>query len=110
MQKHRSELQYSPEAIADLDDIWSYISDELQNPDSAVSTVFDIMDTVDTLQDFPMIGPELFSVTGIESDYRFLVCGSYLTIYHLGETAVYIDRVLYEKRDYIRVLFPKEEN
>ena len=37
--------------------------------------------------------------------YRFLVCGSYLIFYHIGGEAVYIDRVLYGRRDYLALLF-----
>jgi prevent-host-death family protein len=38
-------------------------------------------------------------------DYRFLVCGSYLAFYHTLAKKVYIDRILYGKRDYIKILF-----
>lgn len=101
----RSKLRYSPEAINDLDEIWAYISDELQNPESASNTVDGIMDSVYKLNDFPEMGPPLSSITNIESAFRLLVCGSYIAFYHLDESAVSIDRVLYGKRDYIRILF-----
>ena len=104
MQNCKSNLHYSPEAINDLDEIWAYIFDELQNPESAVSTVDRILDSVVQLQAFPEMGPALSSITAMESDYRFLVCGSYLAIYHITDTDVYVDRVLYGKRDYVRVL------
>lgn len=104
----RSKVRYSPEAINDLDEIWAYISDELQNPESASNTVDGIMDTVDKLNDFPEMGPPLSSITDIESAFRFLVCGNYIAFYHLNGEIVSIDRVLYGKRDYIRVLFEEE--
>ena len=66
------------------------------------------MDTVDKLNDFPERGPPLSSITDIESAFRFLVCGNYIAFYHLNGEIVSIDRVLYGKRDYIRVLFEEE--
>jgi len=80
----------------------------LQNPESASNTVDGIMDTVDKLNDFPEMGPPLSSITDIESAFRFLVCGNYIAFYHLNGEIVSIDRVLYGKRDYIRVLFEEE--
>lgn len=41
----------------------------------------------------------------IESDYRFLVSGNYLIFYRAYGAEVYIDRVLYGRRDYLRILF-----
>lgn len=46
-----------------------------------------------------------FSFSIIESDYRFLVSGNYLIFYRACGTEVYIDRVLYGRQDYLRILF-----
>jgi len=43
----------------------------------------------------------------VDSDYRFLVTGSYLTFYRVYGSDIYVDRVLYGRRDYLRVLFDK---
>ena len=40
---------------------------------------------------------------------RFLVCDSYMIFYHSEKQEVTIDRVLYGRRDYLRVLFDKTE-
>lgn len=104
----KSRVRYSPEALNDLDEIWSYISNELQNPTSASETIDNIMDTIDGLNDFPEMGPTLSSITGIESVFRFLVCKSYMAFYHLNGRIASIDRILYGKNDYIRILFEKE--
>ena len=108
MPKQRSKVRYSPEATRDLDEIWLYIAEELLNPDSAQTTVNDIMSSIEKLGDFPQMGPMLSSITNIDSAYRFLLCGSYIAFYHSDESTVNIDRVLYGKRDYIRILFEKE--
>lgn len=63
------------------------------------------MDTVDELEDFSEIGAPLSSVTDIENDYRFLTSGNYMVFYRVNGQDVYIDRVLYCRRDYLRILF-----
>lgn len=102
----KNNIYYSPEAQNDLDEIWEYISVELCNPQAAENTVNKIMDTVDELKDFSEIGALLSSVTEVESDYRFLIRGNYMIFYRVIDTDVYIDRVLYGRRDYLRILFP----
>lgn len=102
----KNNISYSPEAQNDLDEIWEYISVELCNPQAAENTVNKIMDTVDELKDFSEIGALLSSVTEVESDYRFLISGNYMIFYRVIDKDVYIDRVLYGRRDYLRILFP----
>lgn len=99
-----NKLRYSPEALNDLDEIWAYIQDELQNSAAAQKTVSSILDTIEKLRDFEEIGSLLSSITAIESDYRFLVCGKYIAFYRIEGTNVSIDRVLYGRRDYMRIL------
>ncbi len=100
-----NKMYYSPEALNDLDEIWKYIFEDLQNPTAAQNTVNGILDSIKKLRDFSEIGPPLSSVTEVESDYRFLACGNYLTFYRVKGEEVYIDRVLYGRRDYLRILF-----
>lgn len=98
---------YTPMALRDIEEIAEYIAVELENPGAAKRIVLEIQDHIDSLEDFPYLGSLLSSIAQVNSDYRFLVTGSYLTFYRiLGET-VYIDRVLYGKRDYLRILFPE---
>jgi toxin ParE1/3/4 len=100
-----NKLYYSPQALGDLDEIRTYIHTDLANPAAAKKTVSGILDTVEKLRVFPELGPNLSSITDVESEYRYLVCGKYLAFYHVTGGEVYIDRVLYGKRDYIRILF-----
>ena len=98
-------LYYSPEAMRDLDEIWNYIFEDLNNPAAARNTVEGIMDSIDKLKEFSAIGPSLTVITEFESDYRFLVCGNYLAFYRVSESEVSIDRILYGGRDYLQILF-----
>jgi toxin ParE1/3/4 len=98
-------LSYSPDAVNDLEEIWTYISGELQNPDAARRVIDSIFTLVEKLQDFSEMGSPLSAIIGMDSDYRFLVCGNYLAFYRVMNTEVRIVRILYNRRDYIRVLF-----
>lgn len=102
-----SEIFYSPLAIQDLEDIERYIAEELLNPKAARNTVNAILDRIDLLALFPESGTPLDSVCSIRGPYRYVTSGSYLAFYHLAG-GVYVDRVLYKRRDYIRVLFGSE--
>lgn len=101
----KNKIHYTVESRRDLDEIWDYIVSELQNPSAAERVVSGIMDDVDRLEDFAELGPSLSSLTDVESDYRFLVTGNYLAFYRVSGRDVYVDRVLYGRRDYLRILF-----
>lgn len=88
-----------------MDDIWDYIVSELQNPIAAEQVVNAIMDTVDGLEAFAEIGTPLSSIFRIDTDSRFLVSSNYLIFYRAQGADVYIDRVIYGRRDYLRILF-----
>ena len=98
-------LNYAPEALKDLDDIWEYIHAELKNPIAAMNVVNRIIDVAERLADLPESGARLSSIVEIKSDYRFLVSGNYLVFYRVVPTDVFIDRVLYGRRDYLNILF-----
>ena len=97
-------LHLSDEAQADLAGIKSYIAKNLENPSAAISTVRNITKDIRRLREHSLIGTSLSSIADVESDYRFLVTGSYLTFYRVLDNDVYVDRVLYGRRDYLRIL------
>lgn len=98
-------LHLSDEAQSDLADIKAYITKELENPSAALSTVRKITKAIRTLREHALIGAPLSVIADVEDDYRFLVTGNYLTFYRVQGSDVYVDRVLYGRRDYLRVLF-----
>lgn len=108
MQKHMEhKIIYTEQSLRDMDEIWDYIFSDLQNPDSAEKVIDRIMDTIDQLKLFPASGSVISAVSpaNIHEDERFLVCGKYLFFYKVTGSDVYIDRVLYGGRDYLRILF-----
>lgn len=98
-----AKIKYAPLALADLDEIWAYIADELGSPQAARSTVATILSTVSRLATFPESGTPLSALYPIRTSYRFVVAGNYLAFYRY-ETDVYVDRVLYAGSDYLKAL------
>lgn len=98
-------LHLSIAAQNDLAEIKAYITEELENPDAALATVNRIINKIRILKNQAYVGTPLSSIANTESDYRFLVSGNYLVFYRTYEKDVYIDRVLYSRRDYMRILF-----
>ena len=62
-----------------MDAIWDYIASDLQNVSAAERVVNRIMDDVDRLESHAEIGALLSSIADVESDYRSLATGRYLT-------------------------------
>ena len=98
-------LHLSPEAQNDLEEIRDYIATELENPIAALNTVSRITKSIRILQTHAGAGAPLSSIADVESDYRYLVSGNYLTFYRAYGDDVFVDRVLYGRRDYLRILF-----
>ena len=98
-------LHLSEEAQNDLMEIKAYIEEELLNPSAALATVSRITKSLRILQTFAYAGASLSSIADIDSDYRFIVCGNYISFYRVFGNEVYVDRVLYGRRDYMRILF-----
>lgn len=104
-----NELHLSPEAQADLEEIKAYIAEELENPDAALATVSRITKNLRILRTHAFAGVPLSSVADVESDHRFLVSGNCLAFYRAYGNTVYVDRILYGRRDYLRILFGDTE-
>jgi toxin ParE1/3/4 len=102
-------LFLSEKAKNDLLETKTYIEEELQNPASAKETVNNIIKSLRILQDFAQAGALLSSVVNIESDYRFLVSGNYISFYRIHNNEIYVDRILYARRNYMQILFGDDE-
>ena len=98
-------LHLSEEAQNDLIEIKAYIEEELLNPSVALAIVSRITKSLRILQTYAQAGAPLSSIAEIESDYRFIVSGNYISFYRAYGSEVYVDRILYARRDYMRILF-----
>ena len=98
------DLFYSPLARRDLDEIRDYISNDLSNPSAAMETVNAILDEAETLEAFPLIGHVVDGLPFMVDEYRFLPVRNYLVFYRATADGVFVDRILYKKRDYLALL------
>ena len=99
------EIEYSPEAVKDLQGIDEYISVELDNAQSAERIVDDIIRKIDMLSELPELGASLSSRVDVKTDYRYLVCGNYNVFYRIEIDKVKIVRVLNARRNFMAILF-----
>lgn len=98
-------LHYSPEAVEDLDEIYDYIYFEKQNPIAAKNTVQGIKKSIEDLKTLDNIGIKLILPGEIETPYRFIQYKNFLTFYRQKNNNIFIDRIIYGKRDYTQLLF-----
>ncbi len=54
--------------------------------------------------EFPESGAPLEPHINLDSPYRFITAGNYIAFYRFEENTVYVDRVLYQKRNYAKLL------
>lgn len=101
-------LHFSPEAQNDLLEIQAYIEQQLLNPPVSTATVNKIIDSLRVLQTYAQVGTPLDSIVNIETDYRFIVSGNYVSFYREHGKDIYIDRILYTRRNFMRILFPDD--
>lgn len=105
----KNKIHYSPEALHDLDGIWEYIMVELCNTQAAENVVNRIMDAIDLLGNHAEMGAPLSSVADVEGNYRFVLSGNYMVFYRPDGQNIYIDRILYGRRNYLHILFDMPE-
>ena len=91
-------------AKEDLKEIKEYISVTLASPMAAKGIVKGITGQLRALEQFPEMGKILLLEKG-PITYRYLVHGNYLSFYHIQKNMVVVDRILYGRRDYIKLLF-----
>ncbi len=100
-----AEIRFSPEAITDLQQTKAYITEELCNEQAAIGTVTKITKKIRMLASFPESGAPLSSIVDFETDYRFFVCDNYTAFYQIENQTVNIIRVLYGRRNFMKILF-----
>ena len=99
------EVKVSPQAAEDLLEIKGYIENELQNPVAAQNTVLKIVETYEDLANFPGIGIPVERYVDFPTDYKFVLANNYSIFYRIEDEIVRVVRILYSRRDFIRILF-----
>ena len=98
---------FTPLARQDLVDSGDYIALRLHNRSAARNLVRKVQAAAKTLEQFPESGTPL-DVSGVRVLYRYLICGNHMIFYHISGETVWIDRILYGRRDYLALLFGNE--
>lgn len=101
-------VDISPRAYEDLESIKKYIEGKLQNPSAAKTILIDIMDSIKSLDKLPDRGAPLNTLLSIKSDYRFIQSHNYAIFYRTEEARVFIVRILYKHRNFMKVFFAEE--
>ena len=102
------EIKIAPQAAADLLEIKDYIENELQNPIAAHNTISKIIETYENLTTFQNVGIPVEKYVSFPTDYKFVLANNYSIFYRIEDEVVRIVRIvriLYSKRDFVRVLF-----
>ena len=99
-----NKIHLSHEAQSDLEEIKRYITKELENPSAAVNTAKRIIQSIRILQTYAEAGTLLSAIADADDTYRYLVSRNYLIFYRVNEHDIYVDRILYGRRDYLRIL------
>ncbi len=101
-------VKYSKAAIRDLNRVWSEIYTASCDYDITEKYIRELLDKVESKADFPESGAPLYyedSFTG----YYFVVYKSYMAFYRLEPGKLLIDRILFGKSDYMRILSLSKE-
>lgn len=100
-------LNYTPEAISDIQEIRRYSKHTLRNPAAAARIAKAILDTCSSLKVFPEMGMSVKGKTGFETDLRMLLCENWIAVYRIEPDSDVISaaRILDSRQDYMRILF-----
>ena len=102
-----AKVVFTPLARQDLVETGDYIAHQLHNRTAARNLIHRIQSAVKDLEQFPSLGTPL-EMPGTHILYRYLICGNYMIFYHISGESVWIDRILYGRRDYLAILFGTE--
>lgn len=102
-------LNYTPEAISDLQEIKRYIKNTLRNPTAAMRISKAILAACSSLKSFPRTGISIETKTGFETDLRILVCENWIAVYRIEDESgtISVARIVDARQDYMHILFGK---
>ena len=104
------EVKLSPRAAEDLLEIKNYIENELQNPIAAHNTVETIVKTYEDLAKDSDVGIPVDRYLPFPTDYKFVLANNYSVFYRIEKDVVKVIRIMYSRRDFVKILFGENEN
>ncbi len=102
------EVKVSPQAAEDLVEIKNYIENELNNHIAAQNTILKIVETYEDLANFPEAGISVERYVDFHTDYKFVLANNYSIFYRIEGEIIRVVRILYSRRDFVRILFEKK--
>ena len=97
------QVEYSKAAIRDLDRVWAEMYKASKDIEITERHIEELLDKVEKKSDYPKSGAPLYyenTFTG----YYCIVFKAYLAFYRLEKETMLVDRVLFGKSDYMRIL------
>ena len=101
-------IEYSPEAVRDLDDVFADVLTASKDIEITHKYLEDLQDRIDSMVKRPETGTPLY-YEDLFTGYYSVRFKEYLAFYRLDGSQILVDRILFRKRDYMRVLFGNEE-
>lgn len=97
MKKYR--VKISSLALRDMEEIYSYISENLGSPATAMKQYERIAEAIDSLSVFPERFQIMDIIPKLSKDVRQVIVGHYSAIYTIEADTVTVLRVLYSASD-----------
>ena len=104
------DLVWSPEAVDDLNAAADYIEFELAITLAAKRHVESVIEKAELFADTPGAGMALRTARGIDTGYRYLLCGNWMVFLEHRQDRAIVVRVLYAKSNYMKTLFGEVGN
>ena len=99
------EIKIAPQAAADLLEIKNYIENKLQNSMAAHNSISKIIETYENLTFSPNVGIPVEKYVSFPTNYKFVLANNCSIFYRIEDEVIRIVRILYSRRDFVRVLF-----
>ena len=99
----KTKVEILTPALNDIDRIADYYLLAV-GPISAEKITDKLLDGMEKLGEYPLLGAEHSDPVLQEKGYRKLICGEYICVYRLIDDTVYIYRVVHGATDYPKLL------
>ena len=96
-------INYSNLYMDDFAEALIYIKDILKNEDDSNNLKNKTNEEIQKLKSFPHTGTILYK-DNIETKYRYIRVDNYYIFYYINDNNVYVDRFIYAKRDFMKLL------
>ena len=102
------ELRYSPEALDDMDRVWTEVWEASREFNTADKYINDLRAKIRAKTDFPKSGSPLCFMGEFTGIYMVFF-KAYIAFYRVHDGAIEVGRVLYAGSDYMKTLFGRSE-